>query len=133
MVKCLRLKGAPVSSTVITAVARGMRLANDRSPLAENGGIIQLNQDWARQILYRTEAGGEKLVRRMATTTKIPVAPALIAEIKLHYQRKYKALQTWHDIPKELIVNFDQTTLPYVCASKYTLEKRGVTVLSRKG
>ena len=60
MVKCLLLKGALVSSSVITAVARGIILANDRSLLAENGGTIQLNHDWARQILYRMDTGGEK-------------------------------------------------------------------------
>ena len=125
MVKCLRVKGAPVSSSVITAIARGMIKACDSSLLAENGGSLILNTDWARQVLYRMETNGEKLVRRMATTAKIPVSPALIAEIKLDYQRKYQRLQKWHNIPKDLIVNFDQTPLPYICASKHTLELRG--------
>ena len=76
MVKYLRLKGAPVSSSVVCAVARGMIMANDCSMLIENGGSIDLNKDWARQILYRMETQGDKLVRRMGTTSKIPVAPA---------------------------------------------------------
>ena len=36
-------------------------------------------------------------------------------------------MQLWHGIPKDLIVNFDQTPLPYICASKQTLEKQGTS------
>ena len=41
----LRLRGAPVSSAVIRAVARGVIIANDRSLLLENGGYIDLSTD----------------------------------------------------------------------------------------
>ena len=125
VVSSLLLRGAPVSSAVITAVAKGIITANDRSLLVENGGTLSLNMDWARQILYRMETRGEKLVRRMGTTAKIPVAPGILKEVKLDYQRKYQMLQIQHSIPKELIINFDQTPLPYACATKHTLEKQG--------
>lgn len=107
------------------SIARGMIMASDRSLLVENGGSIELNKNWARQVLYRMETNGEKLVRRMATTSKIPVSPGLLTETKLDYQRRYKSLLEWHSIPKDLVINFDQTPLPYVCASKHTLEKQG--------
>ena len=121
----LRLKGAPVSSSVVNAVARGIVMANDRSLLLENGGHISLSDDWSRKILYRMEQDGKKMVRRMATTAKIPVAPGLLSEVKLDYQRKFKQLKTWHDIPEALILNFDQTPLPYVCSANHTLDIRG--------
>ena len=35
----LRLKGAPVSSVVVNAVAKGIVIANDRSILTEYGAI----------------------------------------------------------------------------------------------
>ena len=85
MVKCLHLKGAPVSSSVIVAVAQGMILANDSSPLIENGGSIDLNRNWARHVLYRMETLGDKLVRQMASKTKIPVSPAFLSETSLDY------------------------------------------------
>ena len=125
VVSSLRLRGAPVSSVVITAVAKGIITANDISLLAENGGTLSLNKDWARQILYRMETRGEKLVRRMGTTAKIPVAPGILREVKLDYQRKYQMLQIHHSIPKELSINFDKIPLPYVCATKHTFEKQG--------
>ena len=86
----LRLKGPPISSSVINAMARGIVMANDRSLLVENGGYISLSNDWSRKILYRMEQNDKKMVRRMATTAKIPVAPGLLSEVKLDYQRKFK-------------------------------------------
>ncbi len=112
------LRGAPVSATVICAVARGVIIANDRSLLLENGGYIDLSTDWSRRVLYRFEKLGKKMTSRMATTAKIPIAPALLNETKLDFQRKIKGLQAWHEIPEDLIVNFDQTPLPYVCTGK---------------
>ena len=100
-------------------------MASDRSLLVENGGSIELNKNWARQVLYRMETNGEKLVRRMATTSKILVSPGLLTETKLDYKMRYKSLLEWHSMPKDLVINFDQTPLPYVCASKHTLEKQG--------
>ena len=52
------------------------------------------------------------MTRRIATTARIPEAPALVAETKLDFQRKIRQLQSWHSIPDDLIINFDQTPLP---------------------
>ena len=118
MVKCLHLKGAPVSSSVIIVVTRGMILANDSSLFTENGGFIELSKNWANHVLY-------KLIKRMATTSQIPLSPAFLSEARLEYQRRYKSIQLWHKIPKDLISNFDQTPFSYACVSKHTLEKQG--------
>ena len=45
--------------------------------LLENGGHINLNIDWSRQVLYRFDTIGRKMSCRMATNTKIPIANAL--------------------------------------------------------
>ena len=45
LVSTLRLRGAPVSPSVICSVVRGVILANDRSLRLENGGHIDLNID----------------------------------------------------------------------------------------
>ena len=125
VVSSLRLRGAPVSSAVIRAVAKGIITANDRSLLVENGGTVSLNKGWAHQVLHRMKALGEKLVRRMGTTAKISIAPGIFKEVKLDFQRKYQMLQIQHSISKEFIINFDQAPLPYVCATKHTSEKQG--------
>ena len=55
--------------------------------LLENGGHINLNIDWSRQVLYRFDTIGRKMSCRMATTAKIPIAPALLNDTKFDSQR----------------------------------------------
>ena len=90
LVSALRLRGATVSSSVICSVARGLILANDRSLLLENCGHIDLNIDWSRQVLYRFDPIGRKMSCRMATTAKIPIAPALLNETNSTFKEKSK-------------------------------------------
>ena len=118
------VKRVPVSTQIVNSVAKGIIQANDRSILIENGGYLSLNQQWGRNVLYRMEKEGKKMCKRRGTTEKVPVAPGLLKEMKLNYQRKIKQLQSWNDIPDDLIINFDQTPLSYVCSKNYTLEVR---------
>ena len=53
LASALRLNGAPVSSSVICLIARGVILTNDRSLLLEKSRHIDLNIDWSRQVLSR--------------------------------------------------------------------------------
>ena len=102
----LRLRGAPVSTAVTCAVPRGAIVANDRLLLLGNGGYIFLSKDRPRQVLYSFVNLGRKMTRCMATTAKIPIAPALLDETKLNFQRKIKQLQAWSEISEDLIINF---------------------------
>ena len=52
-------------------------LAKDRSLQLENGGHINLNIDWLRQVLYRFDTIVRKISCRMVTATKILIANAL--------------------------------------------------------
>ena len=65
------------------------------------------------------------MTRRIATTARIPVAPALLAETKLDFQRKIHQLQSWHSILDDLIIKFDQTPLPDVVTGNSTLNEKG--------
>ena len=51
------------------------------------------------------------MVRRTATTSKVTLAPGLLKEEKYTFQRKIQELVTWHKIPTELIINFEQMLL----------------------
>ena len=81
----LRLREAPMFTAVICAVARWVIIANDRSLLLENGSCIDLSMAWSREVLYRFENLGQKMISRMITTTKIQIAPALLNELKLYF------------------------------------------------
>ena len=86
-------------------------MANDRTILVENGGYLTLSTDWARNILYMIKKEEKEMVRRIGNTTKIPSAPGILSETKLHFQRKIKGVQLQYNIPDELIISFDQTPL----------------------
>ena len=122
MVKALRLKGAPVTAEVIISAAKGFIIAKDQSLLI---GYISLSHQWDRNVLYKMEQEGRKMCRRKATTEKIPVAPGLLKEATLHFQRQIKQMHEWNQILDELIINFDQTPLSYVCSPNHTLHFKG--------
>ncbi len=124
-VKNLRLKGVPVSHSVINAVPRGIVIANDRTMLLEFGGHLYFSDSWARNKFYQMDRIGKKMKRRMATTSKMPISPALLEEEKFTFQRKIKHFVDIHGIPTGLVLNFDQTPLSYVCTRKTTLEVQG--------
>ena len=129
-ISALRLRGAPITSSVINAVAKGIAQANDRTLLVENGGHLSLSNDWARKVLYRMDFLGHEMTQCIATTTRIPVAPALSAETKLDFQHKICQLQSWRSIPDDLIINFDQTPLSYVVTGNSTLNEKGAKSVS---
>ena len=76
-ISALRLREVPVTFSVINAVAKGIVQANGRILLVEDGGHLSLSNDWVRKVLYRMDTLGRKMTQRIATTTRIPVSPAL--------------------------------------------------------
>ena len=66
------------------------------------------------------------MTRRLTITAKVPVAPRLLNEERLTFQRKIWQLKQWHDILNEIILNFDQTPLSYICTESTTLEVCGM-------
>ena len=134
-ITALRLRRAPVTFSVINAVAKEIVQVNDKTQLVENGGHLSLSNDWERKVLHRMDTLVRKMTRRIATTSRIPVAPELLAETKLDFQCKKSHLQSWHSISDDLIINFDQAPLPYVITGNSSLnEKRAKSVpLQGKG
>ena len=53
------------------------------------------------------------MCRRKGTTEKMPVTLGVLKETKLPFQRQIKKRQERHQIPDDLIINFDQTHLSY--------------------
>ena len=73
------------------------------------------------------------MVRRMATTSKVPIAPGLLREEKYTFQKKISDLVKWHNIHPDLVSNFDQTPLSYIIVGNTTLEFEGATSVPVKG
>ena len=97
-IKALRLKGNPISYNVINAIAKGIVVANDRTMLVEHGKHLKFIDNWARNVLNEVQRSEKKMVKRMATTSKISIAPGLLKEEQT-FQRKIHTLIKWHDTP----------------------------------
>ena len=130
--KALRLKGASISYNVISAIAKGI-VANDRTMLVEYRGHLKFTDNWARNVLNEVKRSERKMVKQMATTSKIPIAPELLKEEQLTFQQKIQALIKWYDISKDVVLNFDQTFLSYITLGNNTLEFEGAKPVPVKG
>ena len=128
MIKAMRESGAVINYSIMTAVATGLIMANDRTLLKEYGGTIQLGFKWCESISRRL-----KFVKRKATTAKPLIALGLIKEIGLTFYKEINEIVNAHQIPADMIINIDQTPLPFVLISKYTLEKKGSSRVSVPG
>ena len=92
-------------------------MANDRNALRDYGGDLDLTEGWAKRVLYSMN-----WVKRKATTGKVEPSPQFVAEEKFTFQREIASAVYNNDIPKELIINLDQTPLSYVSPGKFHLK-----------
>ena len=97
-------------------------MANYHTLLIEHGGYLSFRKQWGRNILNEVARTERKTVRRMATTSKVPIASGLLREEKYTFQKKINELGKWHNIPPDLVLNFDQTPLLYITVGNMTLE-----------
>ena len=114
----LRLNGAVVNYNVLISIAKGIVSANDRTLLKENGGDIILSYKWCESIFKRMNWSNRK-----GTTAKASIAPGLIREVGFAFYKQVSEIVHAHNM--KLIINIDQTPLPYVLISKYTMNKKG--------
>ena len=120
MAKTMRISGAVVNYNVLMAIARGLIIANDRTLLVENGGSIQLGSKWCTSVFKRM-----KWSKRKCTTSKPVLSPGLIKEVGLTFHKQISEAVQADNVPPELIINIDQTPLPFVLISKYTMNQKG--------
>ena len=120
MIESMRASGTGVTWEMTIAIAKGLVNAFDRTLLKENGGHLEINDTWAQSFHRRLGS-----VRRKSTTSKQPVAPGLIKEIGFTFFRSINEAVSTYNIPSELVINIDQTPLPFFLVSNYTLAQNG--------
>ena len=49
----MRERGAPISTSVVVGIGRGVLLKMNKACLGEFGGTVNLNKEWAKSILRR--------------------------------------------------------------------------------
>ena len=105
-----------------------VRANNPNNPnlLKEYGGDLVLIDKRARGVLENLRGANGK-VRKSRSF------PQLLAKEKFTFQRNISALVSEHDIPPSLIININQTPMPYVNTGKYTFSFKGAKNIPIKG
>ena len=113
IVNSCHLAGCEINRSRVIAIGKGTIRAIDASLLNEYGGLIELTNRWARRLIEKMNWS-----QRKATTSKLPVAPALDREIKRSFQKIIATAVDTYKIKKDLIFNFDQTPLAFISLYK---------------
>ena len=124
----VRMAGGIISRKMVTTIGTGVSRANCPSKLKDFEGHIALTEGWAIGVLKSMEWSKKK-----DTTDKTGPSKQFLLEEKLTFQRHIVSIIEEHDIPKELILNLNQTPLSYVSPGKYTINPKGVKTVPIKG
>lgn len=115
----LRDAGGVTNSAIVIAAAPYILQKKNPGSLLCNGGHIILKKSWAKYHL-----GKLKFVKRIVTT-KAKVTAASFEEMKKQFLIDIKAVVAFEGIPKQLIINWDQTGIDYLPMSQCTMAAEG--------
>ena len=87
---------------------------------SEYGGHVDLNRYWALSLLSRMN-----FVQRKATTAKSKYSVENFAEKKREFLDDLVATVQMENIPPELVLNWDQTTIKLVPSTSWTMNEQG--------
>ena len=116
--KATRYKGGVVNTMVAIGTAKALI---KRYPLLEKDHI-EFGKPWAQSLFRRIG-----FVRRMKTTGKVCIPFGAQKEAELKFLHQIVKNVEKHQIPSNLVINFDQTPSKYVQISAMTMDKRGVS------
>ena len=122
------MAGAVISRKMVIEIGTGIINANCPSKLNAIGGHIALAESSAGGVLKSMEWS-----ERKGTTGKIEPSKQFLLVEKLTFQRHIASIIEEHEIPKEHLLNLDQTPLSYVFFGKYTFNPKGAKTVPIKG
>lgn len=120
----LREKGGVINTRTVIGIAH--RLIKKKDPSNEHKYV--LGKGWAASLFRRMGFS-----KRAATTGKLEVPRSLLLEIKHSFTNEIASACHLHNIPPNMIVNFDQTPIEYVPTGKYTMAAKGSSGVSING
>ena len=109
----------PIGSSTVIGIGKGILMRYEKQDQESKEPSITLNKDWAIGVLRRMN-----FTKRRANS-KSKVLPSNFSEIKEQFLLDVKAIVVMEEIPKELLINWDQTAIKIVPTSAWTMEKRG--------
>ena len=107
-------RGGIISRTVAVCVAKSLI---KRNPTVLSS--LQINETWAQSLLRRMD-----FVHREKTMDKIHILDGTRKEIEYQFYHQITSLIEGHNIPDELVINFDQTPCKMVPVGRLTMAKR---------
>lgn len=122
--QALRQNGAPVSRAIAISTGNAVVEFKEKSLLKKYGGTIEFGKPWAVSLFRRmgwVKRKGTKAARQLPTN----FLEQKDAYIKLFTQKIEEG-----QIPKDLVINWDQTAVPIVPLSDYTMDQEGVKQVS---
>ena len=128
MVNSVRNSGGVINSVIVMAARKGIVLANDRSLLVENGGHIGITKSWATSLLRRMG-----MVKRKGTTSKKFFNVEHFENEKDKFLTDVRNKMENNDIPKQLVIDWDQTGINIVPVSQWTMEVEGTKRVEIQG
>ena len=108
-------------------MAKGIVLAKDANMLLESGGYLNLTSDWAKRLMSRMG-----LVKYKATTT-VKITPEMFEDLKQQFLTDIETISKLEDIPKDLVIDWDQTAVKYIPVSNWTQEVKGTKLVEIAG
>ena len=119
MIKNMRQAGCVINYNIAMAIGKWIVLANDRTLVKENGGSLNLDFPWCQSIFRKIG-----FTKRLATTAKQPVSPDFLKEMGFFFHTAIKEFTDGYHIPDDLLININQTPLPFIILSKYSMDKK---------
>ncbi len=118
-IKGIRAAGGVINQTIVIATGYGIAMNHNRTMLKEYGGSLELDRARAASIMRRMG-----YMRRKGTKAAHSL-PDNFQQEKEKFLATITNIVKKHDIPEQLIVNFDQTQVKIVPASDWTLNEAG--------
>ena len=118
----VRDAGGVINTAIVIGAMSGIVKRLKPELLECNGGyvVLPVKKDWAKYLLSKM-----KFVKRKATTTKSAITVSNFDEIKDNFLMDIKAVVVMEQVPDDMILNWDQTSIKYIPVSNWTMATEG--------
>ena len=126
-IQAVRRSGGCISTKLVLAGTTGLLKSAKPPILVEHGGSITIDKSWARSVLDRMGYSKRK------GTKGIKHRPDDMDDISGRFHRRIGRRVRKFDVPDALVINWDQTAVEVVPASKWTMHPKGDKQVPIKG
>lgn len=117
----MRIGGATVNAAVMTSVITSVLTRDAPQLLACNGGVVDPSSRSLRQQFYKRH----DMVKRAAMSTRKQLTAAEMKEKKDTFIKQVDDRVDRHNMPDSLMINHDETALPVIPTTNFTMEVKG--------